>query len=140
MTVEIEAQNGKKTRKDGETKAEEKAAQVKRKPAPKLQSNKQTVDWRKKKLDDLNAKDDGYEYSYISHNTETWEKEWKGMEEVKDKEGKKLHFKGDPIVRRNKATLDAERKEDAEYSEQQVKDIVKTGRTKVTRNPKRPEG
>lgn len=145
MTVEIENSNGKAKVENGKPvandkpKAQKKAEEAKRKAAPKVMVSNREIDYRAKKLKELNDRNDGYEYSYINRNRDEWDLEAMQAEIVKDEEGKKMHFKGDPIIRREKAALDAERKADGEFSEQQVKDIVKTGKTRVTRKKKNPE-
>jgi len=146
MTVEIENDSGKSKMADGvlvannKPIAQKKAESAGRKAAPNLHVSDREVDWRARKLQELNDRDDGFEYSYVNRNITDWDLEYRGAEIVKNKEGRKMHFKGDPIIRREKALLDKERKADGEFSEQQVKNIVKTGRTRVMRNRKSPSG
>lgn len=145
MPVEIENSKGKATVENGvpvandKPKAQEKAEKAERKAAPKVHVSNREIDYRAKKLKELNERNDGFEYSYINRNKDEWDLEAMGAEIVKDKDGKKMHFKGDPVVKRSKAVLDAERKADGEFSEQQVKDIVKSGRTRVGRQKKNPD-
>jgi hypothetical protein len=144
MTVEIETDNGKKVINNGvsveqkKTKAEADAEKVNRKPAPNIEVPNRFFDYRSKKLKELNDRNDGYEYSYERQNVTDWDLEAKEAELVKDEKGRKLHFKGDPIIRRKKVRMDAERIADAKFSEETLKSMVKSRQTTVKRNRKNP--
>jgi len=145
MTVEVETDAGtKKTQNgvvvDGGTQKPRKAG---RKPAPKIRVPDRMIDYRSRKLKELNDRKDGYEYSYIRTDVTDQDLEFMEAELVRyregPKKGQKMHFKGDPVIRRKKELLDAERKADAEFSERQLKEVVKTRETTVYRNEKKPK-
>lgn len=150
MTVEIETEDGKKKITDGvkvdsesSPNAEKKAKAAGRKPMPKVDIPDRHRDYRAEQLAELNARNDGYEYKYASKDITDWDLEVQGAELVKyedgPKKGRKMHHKGDPIIRVDKAKADAERIADGKFSEQQVRESVKVANPTVKANPRKPE-
>lgn len=150
MTVEIDTDEGKKQEVKGQTvddrpQAEKKAEQAKRKPMPEVEVPDAMVDYRAKQLDKLNAKDDGYEYSYTSREKaqDVDMLDMMNAEVVKHqsgpKKGRLMHHEGDPIIRRKKDEVEAKRVSMGKFSEQQVRNAVKSRKTTQYARPKRPE-
>jgi hypothetical protein len=134
MTVEIE---------NDATVAEKKAEAAGRKPAPKIEVDNNFVDYRKKKIDDLNARDDGYEYKYTSRDRISDEDLDLGDAEIVKhtdgpRKGRMMRDGNDPIIRRRKDESDARRKSLADFSETQVRSVSKNEKTIVHRQKKNP--
>jgi hypothetical protein len=143
MTVKIEADDGVKVDNGEKLVAEQKAEAAGRKPAPNIQAPDNFVDHRKRKIDALNARNDGYEYRYTSRDKLTDEDmEFAEAEVVKYTEGarkgKIMRDGDDPIIRRKKEPAVQARIQMEKFSEAQVKAVTKNAITNVKRQKKEP--